>query len=724
MSTSRSSAPRVAEYSDSIDDVASGGARGARARSGGRDRVSSRGGHLSAERRHRDPIGRSAGPDGRRQSAGTGRVPRRQAAPATVSASFRRTPAAVALAKAATEASAASEREVAAEAAKREEAVTADKAERRTQLAIFGGIALVVTTGVAYSVYRAARTSPLRGLAVCLIELGVLTSALAYPVVELWNRLKISNLVLSSWLPGLFAGIVLAGVGVIVLALELTRKSTRPKAAPARDAKPSAPVELIKPGDHVKTGEPGKPGEPVRPLTPVRPLEPVRPLDGGRAGRAREACRHARAGGRRLSGRPTRRVSPARRSSLPGTIRGHAGVCPLRPEALSDCLRARGLWRVGAVLRDDGGGRDGSRPARRARVGSMEGGRARRRSRVWNRPDRRLAAGPRRAPTRRRRSDARDAGDRPRAARSTITWFRPTSARPGWRAASTISSRPAWWKSICETCARSTAKRRACSGRAAATCSSATIPHFIMTTGMPTHFDRASGESVAIETYVHLMSDHVTAARAVELSLVEMRERLVDDRWIALKPRWEPYRHHPVSFVMAWQRAVVSLLDPCLRHPDRVLVSRLRGLERQAEQRAHVVRADPSVVELTHESPGDASDCRSPRRIATRSAIRGARVSIIIVATPQLAYWSLVSSADVLLVIARRLAAAWMPSRAGSISPPEFPDDRVGAARACGRSAHLIRSAGFSARDHAGRWRMSAGSSERDDISLSSVSVS
>jgi hypothetical protein len=199
--------------------------------------------------------------------------PRRQAAPATV----QRPPddaAAVALAKAATEASAAAEREVAAEAAKREEAVTADKAERRTQLAIFGGIALVVTTGLAYSVYRAARTSPLRGLALGLIELGVLTSALAYPAVELWNRLKISNLVVPSWLPGLFAGTVVAGIGVVVLALDLTRKSTRPKAAP----KPSAPVELIKPGEHVKTGEPGKSGEPVRPLTPVRPLDGPAPV--------------------------------------------------------------------------------------------------------------------------------------------------------------------------------------------------------------------------------------------------------------------------------------------------------------------------------------------------------------------------------------------------------------------------------------------------------------
>jgi hypothetical protein len=209
-------------------------------------------------------------------------APRRHPAPAAPRPSADDSTA-VALAKVAAEASAASAREVAAEATKREEAVAADKAEHRTQLAIFGGIALVVATGVAYSVYRVARTSPVRGLAVCLIELGVLTSALAYPVVELWNRLKISIFVVSSWLPGLFMGIVVAAFGVVVLALELTRKPARAKAAgsPTRDAerKPQAPVELIKPGEHVKTGEPGKPVEPVRPLQPIRPLEPIRPLD-------------------------------------------------------------------------------------------------------------------------------------------------------------------------------------------------------------------------------------------------------------------------------------------------------------------------------------------------------------------------------------------------------------------------------------------------------------
>jgi SAM-dependent methyltransferase len=78
-------------------------------------------------------------------------------------------------------------------------------------------------------------------------------------------------------------------------------------------------------------------------------------------------------------------------------------------------------------------------------------------------------------------------------------------------------------------------------------------PHFIMTTGIPTHFDLRPGDSVAIETYVHLLSEHVDAAHAAGLVLAELRERLVDERWIALKPRWAPFRHHPVSFAAVWR---------------------------------------------------------------------------------------------------------------------------------------------------------------------------
>jgi SAM-dependent methyltransferase len=79
-------------------------------------------------------------------------------------------------------------------------------------------------------------------------------------------------------------------------------------------------------------------------------------------------------------------------------------------------------------------------------------------------------------------------------------------------------------------------------------------PHFLML-GIPTHFDRPSGDAVAIESHVHLMSDHVNAAHSAGFRLAEMAEGVVDDAWIALKPRWACYRHHPVSFVMVWARA-------------------------------------------------------------------------------------------------------------------------------------------------------------------------
>ena len=72
--------------------------------------------------------------------------------------------------------------------------------------------------------------------------------------------------------------------------------------------------------------------------------------------------------------------------------------------------------------------------------------------------------------------------------------------------------------------------------------------------GIPTHFDFASGEPVAIESHVHLFGDHVQAAHAASWSLMEMHERLVDDQWIVRKPRWEQYRDRPVSFALVWRK--------------------------------------------------------------------------------------------------------------------------------------------------------------------------
>ena len=62
-------------------------------------------------------------------------------------------------------------------------------------------------------------------------------------------------------------------------------------------------------------------------------------------------------------------------------------------------------------------------------------------------------------------------------------------------------------------------------------------PHFIMATGMPTHFTGASGEPLAISTYVHLLSDHVSAGLRAGWTLAELREGMIDDRWIAVKPQ-------------------------------------------------------------------------------------------------------------------------------------------------------------------------------------------
>ena len=78
-------------------------------------------------------------------------------------------------------------------------------------------------------------------------------------------------------------------------------------------------------------------------------------------------------------------------------------------------------------------------------------------------------------------------------------------------------------------------------------------PHFLMSV-MPTHFDGPDGQPLAVESYVHLTADHVAAAHAAGWRLEAMEEGLIDDAWVAKKPKWERLRHHPVSFLMVWRR--------------------------------------------------------------------------------------------------------------------------------------------------------------------------
>lgn len=77
-------------------------------------------------------------------------------------------------------------------------------------------------------------------------------------------------------------------------------------------------------------------------------------------------------------------------------------------------------------------------------------------------------------------------------------------------------------------------------------------PHFLML-GIAAHFDREGGESVAVESHVHLTSDHVAAGHSRGFRLLEMTEGLIDADWRAAKPKWaERYWHHPVTFAMVW----------------------------------------------------------------------------------------------------------------------------------------------------------------------------
>jgi len=83
-------------------------------------------------------------------------------------------------------------------------------------------------------------------------------------------------------------------------------------------------------------------------------------------------------------------------------------------------------------------------------------------------------------------------------------------------------------------------------------------PYFLLN-GVPTHFDRATGESVTIQCYVHLFSEHVQAALAVGWSLREMHEGLVDEEWITHKPHWSRYLNRPISFAVVWQKSEKSI---------------------------------------------------------------------------------------------------------------------------------------------------------------------
>jgi SAM-dependent methyltransferase len=77
-------------------------------------------------------------------------------------------------------------------------------------------------------------------------------------------------------------------------------------------------------------------------------------------------------------------------------------------------------------------------------------------------------------------------------------------------------------------------------------------PFFLMN-GVPTHFHRADGKAVTIESHIHLSSEHFQAGAEAGLLLVEFRECVIDEPWLLTKPKWRQYLNWPVSFALVWR---------------------------------------------------------------------------------------------------------------------------------------------------------------------------
>ena len=62
---------------------------------------------------------------------------------------------------------------------------------------------------------------------------------------------------------------------------------------------------------------------------------------------------------------------------------------------------------------------------------------------------------------------------------------------------------------------------------------------FFLMNGTPTHYHRADGVAVTIQSYVRLFSEHYQAGNNVDLTLLEFQERVIDEDWLLTKPSGE-----------------------------------------------------------------------------------------------------------------------------------------------------------------------------------------
>src|SRR5262245_26510923 len=75
---------------------------------------------------------------------------------------------------------------------------------------------------------------------------------------------------------------------------------------------------------------------------------------------------------------------------------------------------------------------------------------------------------------------------------------------------------------------------------------------FFLINGLLTHFHRPNGDAVTIKSYVHLFSEHFDAGGEAGFALTALRECLIDENWLATKPKWRSYLSWPVRVAMVW----------------------------------------------------------------------------------------------------------------------------------------------------------------------------
>jgi SAM-dependent methyltransferase len=91
---------------------------------------------------------------------------------------------------------------------------------------------------------------------------------------------------------------------------------------------------------------------------------------------------------------------------------------------------------------------------------------------------------------------------------------------------------------------------------------------FMLLKGVPTHFNATTGEPIAIANVIYLFGD-IQAGRRAGLTLLELREQLVDAEWVEEnrrlfgEARLASHVGHPVSFAMVWAGPAANSLDPC-----------------------------------------------------------------------------------------------------------------------------------------------------------------